>query len=79
MKVYLYDLAQRWGGVWLEADKAGVTLRERETGRVRALVGDAIDLRVVKRDAGRDRWVLEAVGIGSGAIGSGAIGEDAER
>lgn len=74
VKVYLYDLAQRWGGVWLEADEAGVTLRERESGRVRALVGDAIDLRVVKRDAGRDRWVLEAV-----AIGSGAIGKDAEQ
>jgi ribonuclease R len=69
VKVYLYDLAQRWGGVWLEADEAGVVLRERESGKVRAVVGDAIELRVVKRDPGRDRWVLEAV----------TIGQDAER
>ncbi len=64
VKVYLYDLAQRWGGVWLEPDEHGVLLRERESKRVRAIAGDAITLRVVKRDETRDRWVLEALAIG---------------
>ncbi|MCZ7686478.1 MAG: hypothetical protein M5U28_50070 [Sandaracinaceae bacterium] len=64
VKVYLFDLAKRWGGVWLEPDEHGVVLRERESKRVRAIAGDAIALRVVKRDRGRDRWVLEAVAVG---------------
>lgn len=64
VKVYLFDLAKRWGGVWLEPDEHGVVLRERESKRVRAIAGDAIALRVVKRDEGRDRWVLEAVAVG---------------
>lgn len=64
VKVYLFDLAQRWGGVWLEPDEHGVLLRERETKRVRAIAGDAIALRVVKRDESRDRWMLEALAIG---------------
>ncbi|WP_236516619.1 RNB domain-containing ribonuclease [Sandaracinus amylolyticus] len=64
VKVYLYDLAQGWGGVWLEPDEHGVVLREQKTKRVRAIVGDAITIRVVKRDESRDRWVLEALAIG---------------
>ncbi len=70
VKVYLFDLAKRWGGVWLEPDELGVVLRERDSGKVRAIAGDAIALRVGGRDKKRDRWVLEATAIGKNAANS---------
>lgn len=78
VKLYLRDLARLWGGAWLEADELGVVLRERESRRVRARVGDAIRVRIVARDAERDRWVLEALAVGARAADARVAAEEEE-
>ena len=52
-KVYVADLAADWGGAVVD----GPVVRDG-TGAVRATLGGEVIVRVVGRDAARDRWVL---------------------
>jgi ribonuclease R len=72
VKLYLRDLGQELAprgrpAVWLEPDARGVTLRERDTGRVALTLGGAITVRVQRRDDAQRRWVLALVRDGSDA------------
>lgn len=60
VKVYLRDAGRVWRS-WLVVDELGVVLRDKDSGRVAARVGDAITVRVLEHDAAHDRWVLEPV------------------
>jgi ribonuclease R len=57
-KVYFRDL-ERLLGHRLRVDEAGVRLFDPDGDRTIALLGDGVTLRVVGRDAARDRWQLE--------------------
>lgn len=59
LKLYLKELGQVLGGVWLKASEDGVALREEKSGREIFAVGDAIELRTMGLDGGSDRWILE--------------------
>jgi ribonuclease R len=65
VKLYFADLGRAWDA-FLVADELGVVLRDRDRDRVMARVGDPIGVRLVERDEGRDRWVLEPIGAGAG-------------
>lgn len=58
LKLYLRELGQVLGGVWLTPSEDGVSLLEERSGRVVFSVGDAIDLETLALDSGTDRWVL---------------------
>jgi ribonuclease R len=63
VKLYLRDLGKELAPrgrppVWLEPDEHGVTLRERDGGRVVLTLGGAIEVRVRRRDDAQRRWVL---------------------
>ncbi len=60
VKLYVAD-AGRVYGAWLKPTPGGAALLD-EQGAPVIVVGDPIDLRVVRRDDKRDRWVLEPVG-----------------
>ncbi len=60
VKLYVAD-AGRVYGAWLKPTPGGAALLD-ERGAPVIVVGDPIDLRVVRRDERRDRWVLEPVG-----------------
>jgi ribonuclease R len=60
VKLYVAD-AGRVYGAWLKPTPGGAALLD-EHGDPVIVVGDPIDLRVVRRDERRDRWVLEPVG-----------------
>ncbi len=59
VKLYVAD-AGRALGLWLEPSPGSAALLDDRGAEVLA-VGDAIELRVVRRDVARDRWVLEPV------------------
>lgn len=59
LKLYLKELDEVLGGVWLKASEDGVALREQRTGREVFAVGDAIELRTMDLDRETDRWVFE--------------------
>ncbi|GAB4210506.1 MAG: RNB domain-containing ribonuclease [Sandaracinaceae bacterium] len=66
VKLYLRDLGKALAprgrpSVWLDPDPHGVTLHERDTGRVVLTLGGAIEVRVERRDDAHRRWVLVLV------------------
>jgi ribonuclease R len=60
VKVYVGDAGRALGGVWLSLSPGRAALVDPD-GRPVVAVGDPIDLRVIRRDDRRDRWVLEPV------------------
>jgi len=61
VKVLLFDLAPAFGGAWLEVADDGAVLREKGKTEPLLLLGQAVSLRVAKRDEKYRRWVLELV------------------
>lgn len=61
VKVLLFDVAPAFGGAWLEVADDGAVLREKGTVEPLLRLGDAITLRVNKRDERHRRWVFEVV------------------
>ncbi|NUP10839.1 MAG: RNB domain-containing ribonuclease [Polyangiaceae bacterium] len=59
VKVYLRDLGRLRGGIWLDLTEDGALLVERESRAPICAVGDAVDIKVVDRDKGQDRWILD--------------------
>ncbi len=62
VKLYLFDLGKALGGAWLSPTPGNGGLQDK-AGKLVLAVGDAISVRVVKRDDVRDRWVLEPAGL----------------
>ena len=60
VKLYVADAGRALGGVWLALTPGKGALAGPD-GVPRFTVGDAIALRVVRRDEQRDRWVFEPV------------------
>lgn len=58
VKLYVADAAKAHGGVWLTLSPGRAALLDPD-GHPLFKVGDAITLRVVRRDDARDRWVFE--------------------
>ncbi|MBK8936183.1 MAG: RNB domain-containing ribonuclease [Polyangiaceae bacterium] len=58
VKVYVRDLGKQLGGVWLDLVHDGAALVRRDTKEPICAVGDDVDVRVVSKDKGQDRWVL---------------------
>ena len=65
MKVYVGDAGKALD-VWFKLSPGRGALVD-EDGSPVLVVGDPIELRVVRRDEPRDRWVLEPVGTARGA------------
>ncbi len=61
VKVLLFDLAPFFGGAWLEVADEGAMLRAKGKTEPLLLLGQALMLRVSKRDVQRRRWVFEPV------------------
>lgn len=60
VKLYVADAGRARGGVWLRSSPGRAALLGPE-GNALFTVGDAITLRLVRRDEARDRWVFEPV------------------
>ncbi len=63
VKLYLRDLGRDLAprgkpAIWLEPDEHAVVLRERDGQRALFSLGEAIRVRVVRRDDAQRRWVL---------------------
>lgn len=58
VKVYVRDLGKQLGGVWLDLVHDGAALVRRDTREPVCAVGDDVDVRVLSKDRGQDRWVL---------------------
>ena len=61
VKLYRSDVERIVGGPLRVA--SGEIALENSAGRVVLRVGDPLDLVVSRRDARRDRWILEPVGL----------------
>jgi ribonuclease R len=61
VKVLLFDLAPSFGGAWLEVAAEGAWLQAKGSTRPLLKLGQAIHLRVSKRDERHRRWVFEPV------------------
>jgi ribonuclease R len=60
VKLYVADAGRARGGVWLRPSPGRAALLGPE-GNALFSVGDAITLRLVRRDEARDRWAFEPV------------------
>jgi len=58
VKLYLFDLGKALGGAWLSPTPGNAGLQTKD-GKLILAVGDALSVRVQRRDEQRDRWVLE--------------------
>ena len=61
VKVLLFDLAPFFGGAWLEVEDEGALLRAKGKTEPLLLLGQALKLKISKRDEKYRRWVFEAV------------------
>jgi ribonuclease R len=61
LKLLLFDLAPHFGGAWLEVADDGAQLRAKGTTTPLLRLGQALRLRVGKRDVPNRRWVFEPV------------------
>jgi hypothetical protein len=59
--VLLFDLAPFFGGAWLEEADEGALLRAKGKTEPLLLLGQALKLKISKRDEKYRRWVFEAV------------------
>jgi ribonuclease R len=57
VKIYVPDLERRHGAAFAQRD--GAALRRREDNKAIVKIGDAVQVRVIEHDKGRDRWVLD--------------------
>lgn len=58
VKLQLFDLAPFFGGAWLEVAEEGVVLRAKGTATPLLKLGDAVELKVHKRDEVNRRWIF---------------------
>lgn len=58
VKLYLFDLAPYFDGAWLEPAEEGAVLRKKGTDASLLLLGQTIQLSVVKRDEKTRRWIF---------------------
>ncbi len=61
VKVYVGHLEEREGPMFVQPD--GAALRRRKDGRSVVKVGDAVEVRVLGPDPGRDRWALSVARV----------------
>lgn len=59
LKLLLFDLAPFFQGAWLEVAEEGAVLRAKGKSEPLLLLGQALRLRVLKRDVPNRRWVFE--------------------
>ncbi len=60
VKLYVADAGRALGGVWLKLSPGRAALLD-EHDQALFTVGDPIELRLVRRDEPRDRWVFESL------------------